>query len=90
MNIECVFFGPFRDTVGQKTLEYETDADTVGVLLAELRELYPDLRPIVEDGELIGKIAVTINGTHIHHLDGLQTPIEDGDVVRLTTAVYGG
>ena len=90
VEIECVFFGPLREAVGQKTVHYETDAETAGDLLAELRESYPELRSLVDGDELAEGIAVTHNGKHIPHRDGLETELEDGDVVRLTTAVYGG
>lgn len=90
MEIECAFFGPLREAVGQKNLCYETEADTAGELLAELRESYSDLSNLVDDGELADGIAITHNGKHLTHRDGLETEIEDSDVIRLTTAVYGG
>lgn len=48
MRLECVFYGPFRDAVGAKTVTHETDAETVGDLLAELEAAYPSL-----EGELL-------------------------------------
>jgi molybdopterin converting factor small subunit len=33
---------------------------------------------------------VTVNGRHAAHGAGLDTRLSDGDVVRLTTAIYGG
>lgn len=90
VEIECVFFGPLREAVGQKTVHFETSANTAGDLLAELQASYPDMRELVDDGELADGIAVTHNGTHLPHRDGLATALEDGDLIRLTTAVYGG
>ena len=90
MEIECVFFGPLRESVGQKTVHHETEASTTEELLDELEDSYPALRRLVEGGELADGIAVTHNGRHLHHRDGLETELEDGDVVRLTTIIYGG
>ena len=90
MKLDCVFFGPLREAIGQKTLRYETDADTAGALLAELQDSFADLRTLVEDGELADGIAVTHNDKHLRHRDGLDTKLEDGDVLRLTTIIYGG
>lgn len=90
VEIECVFFGPLREAVGQKTVYLDTSANTAGDLLAELQASYPDMRELVDDGELADGIAVTHNGTHLPHCDGLATALEDGDLIRLTTAVYGG
>ena len=90
MVIECVFFGPLREAVGQKTVQFETEANTAGALLVELEEAYPDLQQLIDDGALVDGIAVTLNGKHLPQLDGLDTVVCADDVVRLTTAVYGG
>lgn len=91
MPVDCVFFGGFREAVGEKTVHQETDATTVDELLAELREAYPALdgQLLAGDG-LAGSVAVTVNGRHLQQLDGIETPIEDGDVVRITQAIHGG
>ena len=90
MQIECTFFGPLRDAVDEKTVVYDTDAETAGDLLRELENEYPNLRQLVDEDELADGIAVTINKRHLSSRDGLSTTLADGDVVRLTTAVYGG
>lgn len=91
MQVECVFFGPLREAVGEKTVVRETDAATVGALLADLEAAYPELADdLLADGELDPSVAVTVNEEHVQYLDGLDSALSDGDVVRLTTAVYGG
>lgn len=104
MQIECRFFGPFRDDVGAEQVEFETDADTYGELLRELEREFPVLegRLIEESGEgeggaessegaeLAGEVAVTRNRTNIRHHEGLETPVEPDDVVRMIPSVYGG
>ena len=90
MQIECVFFGPLREAVGEKTVNRETDAETAGELLEELQASYPDLRTLIEDGDVADGLTVTHNGKYLAHRNGLGTGLADGDVIRLTTAVYGG
>lgn len=93
VKLECVFFGPFRDAVGEKTVRYETDTDTVGDLVAELEAAYPGLEGelAAEDGNgLAGDTVVTKDTKHVVHIDGLETPLEEGAVIRLVPSVYGG
>ena len=93
MQLECVFFGPFREAVGQKTVQYETASETVGDLLSELEADYPVLEGdlLAEDGaELAGDTVVTVDTRHVTQLEGLETPLEAGTVVRLVPSVYGG
>ncbi|WP_096389253.1 ubiquitin-like small modifier protein 1 [Halopenitus persicus] len=91
MQVECRFFGPFREDVGERSVEIETGAATYGDLLAELENRYPSLGGrLIADGSLVGEVAVTRNRKNIRHLEGPETPLRDGDVVRLTPSVYGG
>jgi MoaD family protein len=91
MELECAFFGPFREPVGTKTVVVDTDAETVGDLLVELEGRYPGLEGRLRDGEeLAGEVVVTLNGSHVQHEDGFETPLSAGDVIRVSPAVYGG
>lgn len=92
MQVECAFFGPLRDAVGEKAVVRETDAETVGELLAELEADYPELagQLVQSEDALREGLAVTLDGKHVQHLDGFDTVLSDGDVVRMTPAVYGG
>ncbi|ELY45960.1 MoaD family protein [Natronorubrum tibetense] len=93
MQLECVFFGPFRDAVGEKTVRYETDAESVGELLLDLESTYPDLEGqlVANSGDgFAGKTVVTKNKRDVTHIDGLETGLEETDVVRLVPSVYGG
>lgn len=93
IDVECRLFGPFRDAAGVETEVRETDAETVGDLLRELELTYPNL-----DGQLIdeereeiaGSTVVTRAKTDVRHLDGVDTALADGDVIRLVPSVYGG
>lgn len=92
MEVECVFFGPLRDAVGEKTVVERTTASSVGELLDGLATEYPSLDEHLFDGQgaIADNLVVTVNRKHIQHLDDLATPIREGDTLRLTPAFYGG
>ncbi|MDF9746987.1 MoaD/ThiS family protein [Natrinema salsiterrestre] len=93
MQLECVFFGPFRDIVGEKTVRFETDAETVGELLVELEAAYPELEGELVAGSgdgLSGDTVVTKDEKNVVHIDGLETDLDEDAVIRLVPSVYGG
>ena len=92
MEVTFVAFGPVRETVGGKETSREvSEGATVGDLLVDLTVAFPDLEAqLFDDDELHDGITVTHNGTHVAHLDGLDTPLSGGDVVRATPPVKGG
>ncbi|MGO9903459.1 MAG: ubiquitin-like small modifier protein 1 [Solirubrobacteraceae bacterium] len=64
---------------------------TVGDVLESLFEQYEELRGrISEDGGLRRFVNVYVRGEDIRFLDGLQTPVNDGDEVTILPAVAGG
>jgi molybdopterin synthase sulfur carrier subunit len=67
------------------------DGSTVGEVLDALYERYAELRSrIAEDGGLRRFVNVYVDGEDIRFLDGLDTPVEDGDEVTILPAVAGG
>lgn len=93
MEVECRFFGPFRDAVDDDRMVLDVELDTYGELLTLLEERYPELAGRLldeEGGGFAGSTVVTRNGTNLRHLDGMGTEVEDGDVVRAIPSVYGG
>jgi molybdopterin synthase sulfur carrier subunit len=67
------------------------DGGTVGEVLDSLYERYGELRSrIAEDGGLRRFVNVYVGGEDIRFLDGLQTPVRDGDEVTILPAVAGG
>ncbi|WP_058367005.1 ubiquitin-like small modifier protein 1 [Haloparvum sedimenti] len=93
MYVELRLFGPFRDDAGIESATLETDATTYRGLLQEVEARYPSLSGRLLDAEddgLAGEVVVTRDGKNVRHLDGLDTPVSDGDVVRMIPSVYGG
>jgi sulfur-carrier protein len=69
----------------------EVDGATVGEVLDALYDRYDELRDrIAEDGGLRRFVNVYVGGEDIRFLDGLDTPVEDGDEVTILPAVAGG
>jgi MoaD family protein len=65
---------------------------TVGEVLESLYAEHGELRERIagEDGELRRFVNVYLKGEDIRFLDGLQTPVADGDEVTILPAVAGG
>ena len=67
------------------------DGATVGEVLDSLYERFGELRSrIAEDGGLRRFVNVYVDGEDIRFLDGLDTPVKDGDEVTILPAVAGG
>ncbi len=65
--------------------------DTVGEVLDSLYARYGELRGrISQDGGLRRFVNVYVGGEDIRFLDGLDTPVSDGDEVTILPAVAGG
>jgi sulfur-carrier protein len=69
----------------------EAAGNTVGAVLGQLSERYPELRDrIFEGGELRRFVNVYVNNEDIRYLDDLNTPVADKDEVSIIPAVAGG
>jgi molybdopterin synthase sulfur carrier subunit len=79
-----------RLTEGKSKLEVE--ASTVAELVDVLERDYPGMRERLcdETGEIKRFINLFVNGEEIRTLQGLNTPIEDGDEVSVIPAMAGG
>jgi MoaD family protein len=72
--------------------EARADGGTVGEVLEGLYAQHDELRERIagDDGELRRFVNVYIGGEDIRFLDGLATPVADGDEVTILPAVAGG
>jgi sulfur-carrier protein len=65
--------------------------ETLGALIDDLESRYPGLRArLVENGGLRRFVNVYLNDEDVRFLDGLATPVSDGDSVTVLPAVAGG
>lgn len=79
-----------RSATGGDT-EATVEGATIGEVLDSLYEQYGDLRErIAEDGGLRRFVNVYLGEEDIRFLDGLETPVADGDEVTILPAVAGG
>jgi sulfur-carrier protein len=80
-----------RAVTGGEAETVVDDAATVGEVLDGLYQRFDGLRDrIAEDGDLRRFVNVYVEGEDIRFLDGLDTPVGDGDEVRILPAVAGG
>jgi MoaD family protein len=79
-----------KHTAGEAVLD--AAGATVGELIADLGGRFPEFREQVvgADGNLHRFINVYANDEDIRYLEGLDTKVEDGDVVSILPAVAGG
>jgi molybdopterin synthase sulfur carrier subunit len=80
-----------RDAAGGQVAE-EVEGTTVGEALEALYARHDELRERIvgEDGAPRRFVNVYLRGEDIRFLDGLDTPIADGDEVTILPAVAGG
>ena len=80
-----------RSVTGGEAEASVDEAGTVGDVLDGLYERFNGLRErIAEDGDLRRFVNVYVEGEDIRFLEGLDTPVEDGDEVTILPAVAGG
>jgi sulfur-carrier protein len=73
----------------------EAEADlsgaTVGEVLEALYERFDGLQERIADGDGLRRfVNVYLHGEDIRFLEGLETPVDDGDEVTILPAVAGG
>lgn len=65
--------------------------DTVGAALQDLVTQYPDLKPhLFNDNQLRNFVNVFIGEEDVRFLDGLATPIEPDESLRIIPSIAGG
>jgi molybdopterin synthase sulfur carrier subunit len=71
--------------------ELHAQGDTVGAVIEDLVERYPPLgSQLLAGGELASYVNVYLGGEDIKTLDGLDTPVYDGETLILLPAMAGG
>jgi sulfur-carrier protein len=82
---------PFRRATDNRDRLVVT-AKSVGSLLDELEGSFAGLKGLVrnEGGEVHHHINIYVNSEAIESLEGLSTPLKDGDEVAIIPALAGG
>lgn len=88
------FYATLREIVGGKSAEFTLPpGSTVRDVVHEMIRSYPRLGPelLNADGELYRHVHIFRNGRDIMHLEhGLDTPLEEDEVLGVFPAVGGG
>ncbi|WP_254763185.1 ubiquitin-like small modifier protein 1 [Natrinema marinum] len=92
MDIDLRFFATYREAVGSKERTRTVDGDaTVGDVLAALEADYEGLEgQLLADGAVRPQLSVLKNGRNVVHMAGVETTLEEGDVVSVFPPVAGG
>jgi molybdopterin converting factor small subunit len=91
MSVQVYIPTPFRRaTNNQDRLSFE--ASDVEGLLDELEESFAALKGLVRNdrGEVHDHVNIYVNNEGIESLQGLATPLKDGDEVSIIPALAGG
>jgi MoaD family protein len=92
MTVKVKFFAHFREMVGSK--EVQISAKNIADLLEKLSRDYKRLeKELFENGgnkKPREHINIFVNGRGIRELNGLDTPLKDGDIVAIFPPVAGG
>jgi sulfur-carrier protein len=77
-------------TDGQKVVA--ATGDSLDELLTDLDSRHPGIRArlITEDGSLHRFVNIYVNDEDVRYLQGLETPVAEGDVISILPAVAGG
>jgi sulfur-carrier protein len=80
-----------REAAGNQA-QARVEGSTVGEALSSLYEQHGELRSRMSDdgGSLRRFVNVYLGGEDIRFLDGLDTPVSDGDELTILPAVAGG
>jgi molybdopterin synthase sulfur carrier subunit len=67
------------------------DGATVAALIEDLEASYAGMRErLLDNTELRRFVNIYVNGEDVRFLDGLGTPLKDGDELSIVPAVAGG
>lgn len=89
--VEVKVAPPLRGLVREAST-IAAEGDTVGELLQYLDGQFPGLKSRMtnERGELYASYIFLLNDEDIRSRKGLETPLEDGDVVSIMVVLSGG
>ena len=91
MSVQVYIPTPFRRATNNQD-RVSLDVPDVEALLDELEESYGGLKGLVrnEQGEVHDHVNIYVNNEGIESLQGLATPLKDGDEVSIIPALAGG
>jgi molybdopterin synthase sulfur carrier subunit len=92
--VQIQFYSLLRMLLKQERIELPAiGGETVAQLLGRLQKQLPTpfLHKLLgDDGRMHAGTIILVNRHNIHHLEGLQTPVNDNDVVAMFPPGAGG
>lgn len=91
MTIAIYIPSPFRSLTGNQRF-VEGQGNTVKEVLQDLVSQYPAMGDMLgnKEDDVPAHINVFVNNQEIHSLQGMETPLKDGDQVAVIPAIAGG
>jgi molybdopterin synthase sulfur carrier subunit len=92
--VQVQFFSLLRLLLKQEKLDLPAvTGENISQLLMRVQQQMPT--PFVqklldEDGSMLAGTIILVNRHNIHHLEGLQTPVNDNDVIAMFPPGAGG
>ncbi|MBK8021699.1 MAG: MoaD/ThiS family protein [Chloroflexi bacterium] len=81
---------PLRPFTGNES-QVNVSGGTVGEVLSDLTNRYPELRQHLYDGATLRSfVNVYLHDEDVRFLDGLETTLEDSDSLRIIPSIAGG
>jgi len=92
MKVHVKAFATFREVMDNQVEMEFTGGTTVHILLTDLTRRYSGLGELMfaTPDTLRDFVNILKNGRNIHFLSGLNTVLEDGDVIALFPPIAGG
>ena len=92
--LQIQFFSLLRILLKQERIDLPAvEGETVAQLLERLQRQLPTPflhKLLTEDGSMHAGTIILVNRHNIHHIEGLQTPVRDADVVAMFPPGAGG
>ena len=82
---------PLRTLTGGAD-EVQLEAASVGAAIEALEAAHPGIRERVlsDEGKVLRFVNIFLNDDDIRFLDGLESPVKDGDAISIVPAIAGG
>ena len=92
MKVKVKAFATFREVMDNQVDMEFTEGTTLRTLLADLTGRYGGLNELMfaTPDTLMDFVNILKNGRNVHFLSGLDTPLDNGDVIALFPPVAGG
>ena len=93
IRVTARFFGSFKQATQKRDIEIAIpNGSTVAILLAKIIAKYPSLQRLILDNNLqLGSwVVILINGRNMSIFEGVNTQLNEGDVVAVFPPVAGG